>query len=302
MKYLSIICLALFVLFACKNEPAPDTMNGLEKLYKDYEVEPNAARAEIYLDSLMQFIPTVMENKQEALPYLQQGVAVSMAQGLLSSAPGFLLPLLRNYPNLENRKQHLLQLGDVMFAIRKRHASNIVYKKLTTDYPNDAAISKKKKLIEEEALIQEDYVTYLFDQLTINADKTGINKSAALKYVDAVEAFALVAPNDESVPRHLYGAAEVARSLRTFPKAMSLYDWILENYPTSEKAPNVLFIKGFILEQDYNRDEEARSVYEEFLAKYPTHQMAESAQFLLNNLGKTDEEILREIEKKRKKS
>ena len=294
--------MAAMTLFACKNEPAPQAMNGLEKLYKDYEVEPNAARAEIYLDSLIQYIPSIVEDKAKALPFLTKGVEVSMAQGLLSSAPGFLLPLLRNYPRLENRKQHLLQLGDVMYAIRKRHASNIVYKKLTADYPNDAEISKKKGLIEEEALNQEDYLTYLFDQLTINADKTGINKSAALKYVDAVEAFALVAPNDESVSRHLYGAAEVARSLRTFPKAMSLYDWILETYPESEKAPNVLFIKGFILEQDYNRDEEARAVYEQFLAKYPAHQMAESAQFILNNLGKTDEEILAEIEKKRKKS
>ncbi len=289
-------------LFACKNEPAPQAMNGLEKLYKDYEVEPNAARAEIYLDSLVQYIPSIVEDKAKALPFLKKGVEVSMAQGLLSSAPGFLLPLLRNYPTLESRKQHLLQLGDVMYAIRKRHASNIIYKKLTADYPSDAEISKKKGLIEEEALNQEDYLTYLFDQLTINADKTGINKSAALKYVDAVEAFALVAPKDQSVAGHLYGAAEVARSLRTFPKVMSLYDWILEAYPESEKAPNVLFIKGFILEQDYNRDEEARAVYEQFLAKYPSHQMAESAQFLLNNLGKTDEEILAEIEKKRKKS
>jgi len=292
----------LISLSACKDTPVHEPIDGLDKLYKDYEVEPSAARAELYLDSLMQFIPTVIDNKDKALPYLQRGVNVSMAQGLLSSAPGYLLPLLRNYPNLTSRKQHLLQLGDVMYAIRKRHASNIVYKKLTEEYPNDAEISKKKELIEPEALNQEDYLTYLFDQLTIDADKTGINKSAALKYVDAVEAYALVAPSEAQVPRHLYGAAEVARSLRTFPKAMSLYDWILEAYPDSEKAPNVLFIKGFILEQDYNRDEEARAVYQEFLEKYPTHQMAESAQFLLNNLGKSDEEILQEIEKKRNKS
>ena len=302
MKYISIICIAILTFFACKNEPAPMAINGLDKLYKDYQVEPNAARAEVYLDSLMLFIPSIIENATEALPSLQKGVEVSMAQGLLSKAPGFLLPLLRNYPKLANRKDHLLQLGDVMYAIRKRHASNIVYKQLLTDFPNDPNIAKKKGLIEQEALKQEDYLTYLFDQLTIDADKTGINKSAALRYVDAVEAFALVAPKNETVPNHLYGAAEVARSLRTFPKAMSLYDWILEDYAESEKAPNVLFIKGFILEQDYNRDEDARKVYEQFLSQYPEHQMAESAKFLLDNLGKSDEEILEEIEKKRKTS
>lgn len=301
MKF-STCCCILLLLFACKNQNAPDDIHGLDKLYRDYEVAPSAARAEVYLDSLNQYLPTIIDNKAQALPYLQQGIEVSMSQGLLSSAPGFLLALLQQYPNIPERKQYLLQLGDVMYALRKRHASNIIFKRLNQQYPNDPTIADKKSLVEPEAMSQEDYMTHLFDQMVIDVDKSGINKSAALKYVDAAEALALVAPDDDQVPRHLYAAAEIARSLRTFPKAMSLYDWILDKYPNYEKAPNVLFIKGFILEQDYKRDEEARAVYQEFLNIYPNHQMAESAKFLLNNLGKSDEEILQELEQKRKSS
>ena len=146
---------------------------------------------------------------------------------------------------------------------------------------------------------KSNYVQYLFDQILIDPDEFGINKSAALQFVDASEALALVSPDNEFVPDFLYKAAEIARSMRTLPKAMSLYDWILEDYPEHEKAPTIMFIKGFIMEQDFKKVEEAKKLYSQFLEKYPNHQMAESAKFLLDNLGKSDEEILQTIETKK---
>ncbi len=301
MKYILPI-VVLSVILACRNDPQPAQLTGLEKLLKDYEMQPNATRAEVYLDSLNKYLPDVIDRKEAALPLLENGINVSIEQGLLSVTPSYLLPLLRNYPDLPNRLDYMLKLGDVMYALRKRHASNIVYKYLIGKYPNSTEVAKKKGLIEEEALQEEDYLTYLFDRLKSTDNQTGIDKTAAMKYVDAVEALALTAPDLPAVPNHLYGAAEVARSLRTFPKAMSLYDWILEVYPQSEHAPNVLFIKGFILEQDYKREDEAREIYQAFIDKYPKHKMAESAKFLLENLGKSNEEILREIEQRKKQN
>jgi TolA-binding protein len=84
-------------------------------------------------------------------------------------------------------------------------------------------------------------------------------------------------------------------------KAMSLYDWILDKYPNHEKSPTVMFIKGFILEQEFKQEDQARKLYEDFLKKYPNHEMASSAKFLLDNMGKSDEEILKGIEAKKAK-
>jgi len=294
MRFILFIILLLSVV-ACT--PKQEAITPVDQLIRDYKVDPSPERAEIYLDSLASYIGQHSDEKEMILPYLESGVDVSMKEGKLSKTPGFLLPLLRNYPELSNKKKYLIALGDVLYALRKSHASDVVYQDLQILYPNDADVQEKLGLLTEQAKTEGDYLTYLFDQLTVEPLDLGINRAAALKYVDAVEAKALISPSDASVPGHLYGAAEVARSMRTFPKAMSLYDWLLEAYPNNEKAPNVLFIKGFILEQDFKDEANARINYEAFLSKYPDHQMAESARFLLNNLGKTDEEILAEIEK-----
>ena len=43
-------------------------------------------------------------------------------------------------------------------------------------------------------------------------------------------------------------------------------------------------------------------VYNTFLARYPDHQLRDDVQFLLDNVGKTDEEIMDMIEKNKKPS
>jgi len=275
-----------------------EASNRIDKLYKDYSLQPSAQSAKTYLDSLSTYLSQLDEGVSAPIELLEKGVEVSAAQGMLNVTPGYLLPLIKEHPDHPNHIDHKIQLGDVMYALRVRHTSNIIYDGVAAQNPDHPDIQDKIALIEPIVSEQEDYMTYLFDQMTVDPDKTGINRDAALRYVDAAEAKALVAPNDPSTPNHLYGAAEVARSLRTFAKAMTLYDWILDKYPNTDKAPNVLFIKGFILEQDYQRDDEAKEIYEEFLRKYPDHTMAESAQFLLDNIGKSDEQILKEIEQK----
>ncbi len=289
---------SIFFLFGCQ-ETRESPSSEIELLYKEYELQPSTEKAEIYLDSLSSFIRANIEHTQFIKPHLVRGVQVSIAQGQLSRTSNYLLPLLRLYPDLEDRNGYLLSLGEVMHTLRKRHASSVIFKELVSRNPDDQKIIDRSILIDSAALVETDYVEYLFQQILIDPDEYGVNRNASLVYVDATEALALVSPERSDVPGHLYRAAEVARSMRTFPKAMSLYDWLIKDYPDHEKTPTAMFIKGFILEQDYDLIDEAREVYTEFLIKFPEHEMAESAQFLLNNLGKSDEEILQSIESNR---
>jgi len=295
-RFLIASGMCAIVLFACQPKQEQSILS-VDRLYKEYELQPSAERAEVYLDTLEGFLRENIENTELIQPHLEKGVKLSMAQGMLSRTSNYILPLLRLYPNLGDRKGYLIKLGDIMYALRKRHASSIVYTELLSAYPNDPGIQKKKGLLDSLSLVHDDYVSYLFDQILVDPDELGVNRAASLKYVDAVEAKALVSPSSIDVPGHLYTAAEVARSMRTFPKAMSLYDWLIDNYPRHEKTPNAMFIKGFILEQDYNRPEEAKEIYTKFVSEFPNHEMIESAKFLLKNLGKSDQEILQEIER-----
>jgi len=286
------------ILTSCQSTPT-ESINIVDQLYKEYELDANADRAEVFLDSLDSFIAQNIEDQKFIKPYLEKGISISKTEGMLTRTASYTLPLLRLFPDDAMRKSHLLTLGDVMFALRKRHASSIVYQELAKVYPQDDNVQSKTSRIDSLVIAEENYIKYLFDRILIDPDDYGVNRAASLKYVDAVEALALVAPDDERVPTNLYTAAEVARSLRTFPKAMSLYDWLIESYPNHTKTANALFIKGFILEQDYKRSDEAKQIYEEFLQKYPNHEMAASAKFLLDNIGKSDQEILQSMEDKK---
>ena len=72
------------------------TLSGLDRLLKDYELQPSVQSANIYLDSLSSFLGTQSEPGELQQSYLEKGMEVSLAQGLLSKAPGYLLPLIKD--------------------------------------------------------------------------------------------------------------------------------------------------------------------------------------------------------------
>lgn len=293
-----LVMLLLVCLMSCGEQVDP-AIAALNRLEQELEIQPSEARAKAFLSEANSFVGSNYENFALIEPYLIKGAKVSKDYGFLDQTPNFLLRILRSKEFSQDKTKYMLDLGDIMINLNKVHASNVIYKELHADTKDNPEINKRYALIDSMALSKSNYVQYLFDQVTIDPDEIGINKRAALKFVDAAEALALVKPEDPLVPDYLYKAAEIARSLRTMPKAMSIYDWILEDFQDYEKIPTITFIKGFILEQEFKKPEEAKAVYNTFLERYPDHQMAESAKFLLNNLGKSDEEILEAIEAKK---
>ena len=175
-----VIFILLVALLAC--QPSTNEIeSAVDRLYREYELQPSPEKSEVYLDSLSTYIRDNIKNLELIKPHLIRGVEVSKAQGQLSRTPAFILPLLRLYPDLENKKAHLITLGDVLYALRKRHASSIVYQELIKKYPGDPLLTGKSTLIDSLAQVEEDYLTYLFDQILVEPDQYGVNKSASLK-------------------------------------------------------------------------------------------------------------------------
>ncbi len=115
-----------------------------------------------------------------------------------------------------------------------------------------------------------------------------------------LEKYATAYPQDSAAAGFLSRAAEIARLSGQPEQALKLYDKILEVYAGSPFSAKALFMKGFTLDNDLERLDEARSVYEKFLKEYPEDDFADDADFLLKNLGKTEEEILRSFETEQK--
>ncbi len=119
------------------------------------------------------------------------------------------------------------------------------------------------------------------------------------EFVNIVELFVIANPSNEKSPAYLKLAAEVVNSVKVYPRAIQFYDWILTRFPNSQQAAQALFMKGFTLDDGMKNKQAAKPVYEEFLKKYPKNDFADDTQFLLKNISKTDEEIIKQFDDKK---
>lgn len=140
----------------------------------------------------------------------------------------------------------------------------------------------------------EDIRKNLTDTSTGRLDLVKVNE-----FVNIIELFVMANPTNDASPAYLKLAAEVVNSIKVYPRAIQFYDWLLIKFPNSKEAPQALFMKGFTLDDGMKNKNAARPVYEEFLKKYPKNDFADDTQFLLDNITKSDEEIIKQFEEKK---
>ncbi|TXF88561.1 tetratricopeptide repeat protein [Neolewinella aurantiaca] len=105
-------------------------------------------------------------------------------------------------------------------------------------------------------------------------------------------------PEDTMAAMPFYRSAEVVRAMNDPKRAAAIYRDVYERYPAFSKSPEALFMLAFTYDEDLKDLDAARSAYNDFLESYPTHSFADDTEMLLKNLGKSDEEILKELEAK----
>ncbi len=294
---LYLLLFASLFLIQCKTENS----NALTNLESTLASEPSQANASNVIKEINRLISENKDDRGGNKELMLKGLKIAKEHKINSRAASFNTMLLRGYGNeLTNKKEMILDLAGLMIANNREKAADVLYKAYVDLYPEDEQAQAQKSKI--EAKVGEDinaYMITLAESIFIDPDQFGMNRLNSSEYVNACEAYAL-SYADEKSPEYLYKAAEIARSLRTFPKTLSLYDWIIESYPNYEKASTTLFLKGFVIENELQNDELARECYQEFLDKYPNDELADDVLFLLENLGKSNEEILKIIEEGQK--
>lgn len=270
------------------------TGDALSVLAQKAETDPSSENFAAYFSEVNNFLQNNKSEKSKVNPVLERAADFSLKHKRYSQAAGYLTPLVRT---ADDNGKHVLSLSKIMNSLNKDHAAKILYKSYKNNNPNGEHDSQMDAVISDVEDV-DVFLDTIFQRVFQNPDDVGLNRNSALKFVDSAEAYALANRDSEKSPEHLYKASEVARSIQTLPKALSIYDWILEDYPNYEKSPTVLFLKGFIIENNVDNDSLAKSIYDQFLVTYPDHELASSVKFLIENLGKSDEEILDFIQKK----
>lgn len=295
-KYL-IASLLILLFISCNTEKDPLVI-AIKNLEQQAKTDEHAKKE--LLGKYTELINTHYENKSMILPYCVKGADLAMDMNQYIPAANFQSILLREQYEKDDLNKRILELAQIMDKRKKNHASIVLRSAYLQRNPSAENSEDLKKMIPAEAIDTRAYMDSLGLKIFVNPDKIGINELAARNYVDACETFAMALPNHMDTPALLFKAAELAKTVRTFPKTLSLYDWIIEKYPNYENAGLALFLKAFIMENQFKKFDEAKVLYAEFIDKYPDHKFADDAQFSMDNIGKSGEEIMEIIEQRRK--
>lgn len=152
-----------------------------------------------------------------------------------------------------------------------------------------------------EVPLREQYITHIKKLEKEMLNSSEINNTTATLAIKAYSDFVLFFPEDTLAPDYLFKAGEIATATKKYKQALIHYQTITSNYPDYKYFKESLYLQGFLLDNFMNDDAAAKLIYEEIIAKYPKTNYANDAMAAINNLGKTDEQLIEEFKKKNAK-
>ena len=157
-----------------------------------------------------------------------------------------------------------------------------------------------KELVTPVKLKKEDFVKAIGEIQVKMLSSEKIDTSIATKAIKVYADFAFKFPEDSIVPDYLFKAAEIASSIRSYHSAIVYYQTILDKYPDFKLVTESLYLQGYLYDNFINDEAKAKEIYEKVIAKYPKHKLAEDSKFAIENLGKSDMELIEQFKKKNK--
>jgi TolA-binding protein len=148
----------------------------------------------------------------------------------------------------------------------------------------------------------QEVSTLMMDNFNAVSDpNTGkLNMQASKDFAKLARELADKFPGDTMTAMPFYRSAEVVRAMNDPKRAAAIYQDVYDRYPSFSKAPEALFMLAFTYDEDLKDLESAKTTYMKFLKNHPKHSFADDTEMLLKNLGKSDEDILKELEAKTK--
>ena len=105
------------------------------------------------------------------------------------------------------------------------------------------------------------------------------------KYPDADESFS-----------YMELKAKYQAANNNYEQALNTYEDLVKKYPDDSRSADAVFMQAFIIENYLLDKVKAKTKYSDFLRHYPNHELADDAQFSIENLSLTDEEIMLKLQ------
>lgn len=134
------------------------------------------------------------------------------------------------------------------------------------------------------------------EKAMFNDDMTA-NPEAAAVAVKQFCKFAKQNPDDPTAPDWLFKALELSVGQKDAAKSEEICQQLMDKYPTFEKTPIAMFMMASMVYDDQLKDlDKARAMFEKIISDYPESEIRPSAEAMMNYLGMTPEEILKQFE------
>jgi len=125
-----------------------------------------------------------------------------------------------------------------------------------------------------------------------------LDTATARKTVQSIDAFIQKYPQDSLSSKYLFELGMLYQKQRDFDKAISTFDKCYTEYPNSKEASQAVFLQGFLYANVLNNLDKAKEKYQLYLDKYSAvdAKMTNDVKLELDNLGKSPDELLEEIQ------
>lgn len=292
MKKLILFAFLVSAFFACQNEAGTNEASSeITKLEAEVAEKATPENSQALETAYRNYIIENPDDHENASRYLYRAAELQFRMNRYSAAVKLLQEALKNHYLGSNTPLNALFLATIYKdKLKNATAAAAIYQTFLKAFPSHEKATSIAKDYGNEKTMDAKIVD--FGDRLMNDSTNRIDYRVANDFIGLCEINALMLPEDPKSPDYLHKAGETARSLRSFPKALDIYNWITMKYPNHPKAAQALFLKAFTYDNDLKKPEEARKLYTEFLQKYPNDDFADDTQFLLENLGKNDEEII----------
>ncbi len=134
------------------------------------------------------------------------------------------------------------------------------------------------------------------EELVLNQDVTDTKtKAYANRVLQNYLTFIAAYPADTLCDDYAFKAASVAKGLGHHHQAIQLYEKIYNEYPDFDQREYCLYMVAFTYDYDLKNVEKAKAAYQKVIEEMPGHQFAIDAQVALDNLGLSDEELIKKF-------
>ncbi len=261
--------------------PTPENVKSLVQLYNDYMTNnPNDAETNgryCYRAASKEY---QINNIRGAINQLEKGIKEYASSSITPSSAFLLAEIHRT-------------------KFRQIDKSNWYYQVVNEVYP-DSEYAEKSKSFNNTGQNLDKMIDVLRQNIFIDSTQTKLNPGKARQLVGMYEVYAAVKPQAENTPKYLYNIYEIANVINMNNEAVKATEKLYKEYPNYEKSENAMFLTAFLYENAFKDYDKAKALYQEFINKFPNNNFVKDAQFSMEHMGKSDEELLEEILKKNK--